>query len=94
MYSFIFFTLFQAAFVLKVKSVPISVICNQGVHIIFVILNERLVLKNIEGKKLQLMLLRYKSGVKGFEEFEKIASSKISSQTLASSLNYGTMAAG
>ena len=76
------------------KSVPISVICNQGVHIIFVILNERLVLKNIEGKQLQLMLLRYKSGVKGFEEFEKIASSKISSPTLAPSLNYGTMAAG
>ena len=58
------------------KSVPISVICNQGVHIIFVILNERLVLKNIEGKKLQLMLLRYKSGVKGFEEFEAIALSQ------------------
>ena len=72
----IFFTLFQAAFVLKVKSVPISVICNQGVHIIFVILNERLVLKNIEGKNLQLMLLRYKSGVKGFEKFETIALSE------------------
>ena len=72
----IFFPLFQAAFVLKVKSVPISVICNQGVHNIFVILNERLVLKNIEGKKLQLMLLRYKSGVKGFEEFETIALSE------------------
>ena len=71
-----FFTLFQAAFVLKVKSVPISVICNQGVHIIFVILNERLVLKNIEGKKLQLMLLRYKSGVKGHEQFDAIASSQ------------------
>ena len=76
------------------KSVPISVICNQGVHIIFVILNERLVLKNIEGKQLQLMLLRYKSGVKGFEVFEKIASSRISSQTLDSSQNYDTMAAG
>ena len=58
------------------KSVPISVICNQGVHIIFVILNERLVLKNIEGKKLQLMLLRYKSGVKGFEKFDAIALSQ------------------
>ena len=58
------------------KSVPISVICNHGVHIIFVILNERLVLKNIEGKQLQLMLLRYKSGVKGHEQFDAIASSQ------------------
>ena len=58
------------------KSVPISVICNQGVHIIFVILNERLVLKNIEGKKLQLMLLRYKSGEQGSEKFEAIALSQ------------------
>ena len=58
------------------KSVPISVICNHGVHIIFVILNERLVLKNIEGKQLQLMLPRYKSGVKGHEQFDAIASSQ------------------
>ena len=58
------------------KSVPISVICNQGVHNIFVILNERLVLKNIEGKKLQLILLQYKSGDKGSEKFEAIALSQ------------------
>jgi hypothetical protein len=59
-------------------SVPISVICNQGVHSIFVILTERLVLRNIEGKKLQLMLLRYEPG-----ELKVIASSEIYKTTAA-----------
>ena len=77
-----FFILFQAAFVRKVTSVPISVVCNQfqGVHTMVVIINKRLVLKDIEGKKLQLMLLRYESGVKGSEEFKEIASSTIYTQ--------------
>ena len=45
-----------------------------------VIINKRLVLKDIEGKKLQLMLLRLESGVKGSEEFKEIASSTIYTQ--------------